>query len=149
MEDSLFAKPLIPRMGNLLAERITPDNKVGVDYVGPFHTKYGYVRQPTVVKSYACVFVSLAIKAVHIELVSDLTTDAFMSCLRRFVSRRRKPSLIMSDHGSNFIGADGELKALAEFLQNQRVQKEITDNGNSFPSAHHLLADYGKQESKR
>ena len=56
-------------------------NRVGVDYAGPFYVKYGYVRKPTLVKSYVCVFVSLSIKAVHLELVSDLSTEAFIACL--------------------------------------------------------------------
>ena len=114
-------------MGNLPMERITPDhpfNKVGVDYAGPFFVKHGYV---TVVKAYACVFVSLSIKAVHLELVSDLTSDAFISCLRRFIARRGKPSLIMSDKGSNFVGANRWLKELDQFLQLRKTQKEISE----------------------
>ena len=73
-------------MGDLPPERITPDRpfvNVGVDYAGPFYIKYGYVRKPTIVKAYACIFVSLSTKAVHLELVSDLTSDAFIACLRR------------------------------------------------------------------
>jgi len=63
--------------------------------LAPFFIKYGHVRKPTIVKSYICIFVSLTVKAVHFELVSDLTTDAFIACLRRFISRRGIPSLIM------------------------------------------------------
>ena len=47
------------------------------------------------------MFVSLSVKAVHLEL--DLTTEAFIACLRRFVARRGKPSLILSDHGQTFL----------------------------------------------
>ena len=59
--------------------RVTPDlvfDKNGVNYAGPFYIKYGCVRKPTIVKSYASVFVSLSVKAVHIELVLDLTAEA-------------------------------------------------------------------------
>ena len=72
-------------LGQLPIERVTPDlvfDKVDVDYAGPFHLKYGHVRKPTVVKklkSYAGVFVSLSVKAVHLELVSELTTKAFLT----------------------------------------------------------------------
>ena len=68
-------------LGQLL-ERVTPDllfDKVDVDYAGPFYIKYGHVRKPTVVKTYASVFVSLSVKAVHLELVSELTTEAFLA----------------------------------------------------------------------
>ena len=122
-------RPQPPLMGQLPSERVTPDlvfNRVGIDYAGPILTKYGYVRKPTLVKSYVCVFVSLSVKAVHLELVSDLTTEAFIACLRRFVARRGKPSLIFSDHGSNFIGASKQLKDLFEFLQRQESQQVIS-----------------------
>ena len=64
-----------------------------MDYAGPFYIKYGFVRKPTIVKAYVCIFVSLSVKATHLELVSDLT--AFTSCLRCFVAHCGKPSLIM------------------------------------------------------
>lgn len=123
-------RPQPPIMGQLPAERVTPDlvfNRVGVDYAGPIYVKYGYVRKPTLVKAYVCVFVSLSVKAVHLELVSDLTTEAFVACLRRFIARRGKPSLVWSDHGSNFVGASRHLKELTEFLQQQQSQEAISN----------------------
>ena len=54
----------------------------------PFFLKIGFVRKPTVVKAYVGVFVSLSMKAVHLELVSDLTTEAFLAALRRFIALR-------------------------------------------------------------
>ena len=95
-------------LGQLPIERVTLApvfDKVSGDYAGPFYIKYGFVCKPTVVKAYICVFVSLSVKAVHLELVSDLTTDAFLASLRRLIARRGKPSLIWSDHGTNFVGA--------------------------------------------
>ena len=117
-------------LGRLPIERVTPDlvfDKVGVDYAGPIYVKYGFVRKPTLVKVYICVFVSLSVKAVHLELVSDLTTEAFIASLRRFVSRRGKPSLMWSDHGTNFVGAARELKEYVEFLKLQKTQGVISD----------------------
>ena len=123
-------KPQPQMLGQLPIERITPGpifDKVGVDYAGPVFIKYGHTRKPTIVKAYVCVFVSLTVKAVHLELVSDLTTEAFIACLRRFVSRRGAPSLIWSDHGSNFVGAARELKSLFKFLRDQKTQHAISD----------------------
>jgi len=124
-------------LGQLPIERLTPGpvfDKVGVDYAGPLLIKYGHVRKPTIVKSYICVFVSLTVKAVHLELVSDLTTDAFIACLRRFISRCGIPSLIWSDHGTNFIGAARELKDLYKFLHSNQTQASVTD----FLSTHNV-----------
>ena len=104
----LSTKPKPPSLGQLPIERLTPGpifDKTGLDYAGPLLIKYGYVRKPTIVKAYVCVFVSLTVKSVHLELVTDLTSEAFLACLRRFIARRGYPSLLWSDHGSNFIGA--------------------------------------------
>ena len=77
-----------------------------------------------IVKAYICLFVSLSVKAVHLEPVSDLTTDV---ALRRFTAQRGKPSLILSDHGTNFAGATRELKEMYEFLNKQGTQGDISD----------------------
>ena len=72
-------KPRAQMLGQLSVERVMPGtvfDTVGVDFAGPIDVKFGSVRKPTVVKSYICVFVSLTVKAVHLESVSDLTTDA-------------------------------------------------------------------------
>ncbi len=124
------AKPIPPMMGQLPVDRITPGivfEKVGIDYAGPVYVKYGPVRKPTIVKSYICVFVSLAVKAVHLELVSDLTSQAFIACLRRFIARRGKPTIIMSDHGTNFVGANRELKEFVEFVNEKKSIKAISE----------------------
>ena len=53
------------------------------------------------------MFVAVSVKAVHLDVVSDLTSEAFITCLRGFVARRGKPHTC--DHGSNFVGASREL----------------------------------------
>ena len=124
------AKPQAQMLGQLPSERVSPGSVfqcVGVDYAGPILTKRGATRKPILDKSYVCVFVSLAVKAVHLEVVSDLTTAAFIATLRRFISRRGKPSSIWSDHGSNFIGSARELKELHEFLSDLKTQRDISE----------------------
>ena len=126
----LVTRPNPPTMGMLPTSRVTPGqvfDEVGVDFAGPVFTKYGHVRKPVIVKSYICVFVSLSVKAVHLELVSELTTEAFIACLRRFVSRRGKPQVIWSDNGTNFVGANRELSEIFNFLKQQVVQEKVSD----------------------
>lgn len=94
------ARPQHQLCGQLPLERVTPDivlNKVGLDYAGPLLLKLGSTRRPTNIKAYVCVFVSLSVKTVHLELVSDLTTPAFVACLCRFVARQGKPVLTWSE----------------------------------------------------
>lgn len=86
----------------------------GLDFAGPIITKTytgrsrGRYSNPTQ-KSYICIFVCMATKAVHVELVSDESTVAFIACLKRFVSRRGKCTDLYSDNGKNFEGANNEL----------------------------------------
>ena len=58
-------------------------------------------------------------------MISDLTTAAFIACLRRFIARRGKPVSIWSDHGSNFVGAARELNELFAFLKEQTSSDKI------------------------
>ena len=84
------------------------------DCVGkqPVLVKYRPVRKPCFTKGYIAVFVCLATKAVHLELVSDLTTSSFIATLRRFIGRRGIRSTIWSDHGMNFVRAEKEIHML-------------------------------------
>ncbi|XP_008182613.1 uncharacterized protein LOC103309303 [Acyrthosiphon pisum] len=102
-------------MADLPPARVLPSRPfahVGVDYAGPFLIKEGRRKQARSVKGYLALFVCMVIKAVHIEVVSDLTTDAFIAALHRFVSRRGLPSDIYSDCGTNFKGANRELQRM-------------------------------------
>ncbi|GFX03175.1 integrase catalytic domain-containing protein [Trichonephila clavipes] len=50
------------------------------------------------------------LKTVHIELVSDLTSQAFIAALKMFMARRGKCAKLFSDNGKNFVGASNEIK---------------------------------------
>lgn len=124
------AKPQPQLLGQLPIERVSPGfvfQKVGVDYARPIKVKYGMVCKPTVVKAYICIFVSLSINTVHLEAASDLTSEAFIATLRRFIARRGYPNLIWSDHGSNFVGDDREIREFHEFLKQQKTKRDISE----------------------
>ncbi|XP_062534704.1 uncharacterized protein LOC134203884 [Armigeres subalbatus] len=113
--------------GQLPQRRITPSKPftvTGVDYAGPVYLKPAHKRA-SAIKAYICVFVCFATKAVHIELVSSLSTAAFIAALRRFVSRRGRPTHMYSDNGKNFEGARNELRELHQLLQRERQSGEI------------------------
>ena len=48
---------------------------------------------------------------VHFESAKNLSTDAFILTLRRFISKRGNVQVIRSDNGTNFVGANKELKS--------------------------------------
>ena len=125
----IAGKPHPQLLGQLPRERLEPGfvfDQVGVDSAGPILTKSGSKRKPIITKGYICVFVSFSVKAVHIEPVTELTTAAFIAALRRFASRRGKPSRIWSDHGTNFVGAARELKDLYAHLSVAETQDCIS-----------------------
>lgn len=104
-------------MGNLPSSRLHTEyvfDNTAVDYAGPVMILNRKGRGGTLIKSYLCIFVCLAIKAVHIELVTDLSSTTFLAALDRFVARRGRPRTIYSDNGTCFVGACNEL---ARFLK--------------------------------
>ncbi|UYV67831.1 hypothetical protein LAZ67_5002175 [Cordylochernes scorpioides] len=78
---------------------------LGVDLAGPLYLKN---------KTKACIvlFTCAVFRAIHLELVTSLSTEAFIQALRRFIARRGRPTVIYSDNGTNFVGANNALKAL-------------------------------------
>ncbi|XP_043263933.1 uncharacterized protein LOC122404103 [Colletes gigas] len=115
----------------------------GVDYAGPFRVRDSAGRGKTAHKAYIAVFVCYATRAIHIELVHDYTTSAFLAALDRFIARRGVPSCIFSDNGTNFVGADRELRENFEAvyntpeMRNKCSQKGIKWKFNP-PSAPHF-----------
>ncbi|XP_043463977.1 uncharacterized protein LOC122499595 [Leptopilina heterotoma] len=116
-------------MDNLPKERVTQTRLfviTGVDYCGPFFIKEKKHRNRNKVKAYVAIFVCFATKACHIELVSDLTTETFIACLKRFFARRGKSSTIFSDNGTNFVGTNNELtKTLRELIDSENHKAEV------------------------
>ncbi|XP_050313663.1 uncharacterized protein LOC126748451 [Anthonomus grandis grandis] len=122
-------------MSDLPKERVVPSrpfSKVGVDFGGPFFIKASNLRRAKVEKGYIALFVCMATKAVHIELVSSLSTQAFLACLKRFIARRGLPTTIFSDHGTNFLGANNQIRELYSMLSSKATQNDIHNFSSSY-----------------
>ena len=95
-------------MGSLPSPRVNQYRTFlhsGVDYAGPFTLKAWKGRCNKQTKAYVAVFVCLSTKAIHIELVSDLSSECFLAAFKRFSSRRGRIQCLYSDQGTNFKGA--------------------------------------------
>ena len=131
-------------MGHLPLARVTVSHQfvnAGINYVGPFEIKSGNTWSKTTTKRYVALFICMATKAVHLELVSNLTSEAFIAALKWGLIDH-----LYSNNGSNFVGANRELKAFfksEEFLR--QVQQRHNFSGISFLQIHHILEDCGKQ----
>lgn len=135
------------QMGQLPVDRVQaarPFRSAGVDYAGPINLKASKGRGIKSFKGYICFFVCMASRAVHLEAVSDLTTGSFLAAFRRLVARRGYCARLSSDNGTNFRGADRELRemfsAASEFYQECRVQLAADGTEWTFipPSAPHF-----------
>ncbi|GFU83015.1 integrase catalytic domain-containing protein [Trichonephila clavipes] len=116
-------------MADLPAARVTAcrvSSQVGIDYCGPFQLKTFSEKCRQIRKVYVCVFICFTVKAIHLEIVSDLTTEAFLAALKRFVARRGRPIEIHSDNGRNFVGANNELRKILKALFKGKME-EIMD----------------------
>lgn len=114
-------------LGHLPKERVTPNypfSIVGTDYCGPFVLKDKEGRGFKTIKGYICLFICFSTRAIHLEPVTDLTTDAFILCLRNFASRRGMPKKFYSDNGRTYLGAKSELNELAQFLTKNKEELE-------------------------
>ena len=75
------------------------------------------------------MFTCLATRAVHLEVAWGLDTDRFLNALTRFTSRRGVPKEMISDNGTNFVGAVNELKELVDQLDKERIQRTTANKG--------------------
>jgi len=93
-----------------------------MDYGGPFVIKESRRRNARTLKVYLALFICMSVKAVHLEIVSDLTTDAYLAALDRFVARRGTPEHLYSDCGKNYVGAARKLKSI---FRDPTVQEQM------------------------
>jgi len=133
------AEPVKQKMSALPAERITPSppfTAVATDCFGPFVVK----QQRKEVKRYGVLFTCLASRAIHIEVVDDLSTDAFINALRCFIAIRGPIRKLYSDRGTNFVGAANEFSAAKVFANNQNFEWEFNT-----PHASHMGGVWERQ----
>ncbi|GBM42553.1 hypothetical protein AVEN_140270-1 [Araneus ventricosus] len=123
-------------MGDLPTDRVTPNhvfNVTGIDFAGPFFLKFKNQRKGILNKVYVVIYVCLCTKALHLDCVTDQTSDCFIASLKRFFGRRGKCAKILTDNSKTFVGADREIKilynhvnspdqCLSEFLTSESIE---------------------------
>nr|XP_053623742.1 uncharacterized protein LOC128682840 isoform X1 [Plodia interpunctella] len=132
-------------MGSLPHDRVNVCRvfqKVGLDFAGPIMIKQSRLRKALETKAYVCVFVCFATKAIHLELASDLRTETFLACLKRFIARRGLPTDIYSDNASTFKSASRQLNDLYKLKNCKDSQKEIHTFSSQNNISFHFLPCY-------
>ncbi|GFW68730.1 integrase catalytic domain-containing protein [Trichonephila clavipes] len=122
------AKPANQLSGQLPRDRITqspPFQVVGIDFTGAILVKDNQGTR----KSYVSLFTCAVTRAVHLELVSDMSTKCFLLALRRFLARRGNCKVIYSDNARTFKAAERELTYFANILKDSEFQSFVADKG--------------------
>ncbi|XP_071832390.1 uncharacterized protein [Apostichopus japonicus] len=137
------------KMADLPAYRLRPDegvfSRTGVDYFGPFEIKQGR----TLKKRYGVMFTCLSSRAVHIEVAHSLDTNSCIGALRRFMARRGHVRELYSDNGTNFVGANKELKSALQELDENQINRFASNHGLKWkfnpPAASHFGGVWERQ----
>ena len=97
------------------------------DYFGPCLIKEGR----KVLKRYGALFTCFVCRAIHIETANSLETDSFLNTLRRFIARRGPVREIRSDQGTNFVGAENELKLALQEMDSEKIKGYLKRNADA------------------
>ncbi|KAK0156275.1 hypothetical protein N1851_000422 [Merluccius polli] len=135
------AKPAVPKMADLPSARLRLFKpafySTGMDCFGPLEVKVGRRRE----KRWGIIFKCLTTRAVHLDLLTAIDTDAFLMALRRFIARRGTPAELFSDQGTNFKGGERELREafteISPALQEHLAPHKIAFHFNP-PAAPHF-----------
>ena len=130
------------KMAELPADRLKADEPpfscVGVDYFGPIDVKRGR----STVKRYGVIFTCLTSRAVHLEIAYSSDTDSCINAIRWFIARRGFVRSIRSDNGTNFVGAEREMREALQDLNDQRIHNSLLEKGVNWqfnpPAASHF-----------
>nr|XP_049699691.1 uncharacterized protein LOC110382053 [Helicoverpa armigera] len=102
-------------MGQIPEVRLKPTRPFkssGCDYMGPINLKFSTGRGAKTYKGYVCLFICMSTRAIHLEVVTDLSSKAFIAAFRRFTARRGHCQDLFSDNGTNFVGANRQLREM-------------------------------------
>ena len=122
-EGKPYRAPLPPPLPTFRVEESPPFAHTGVDFAGPLYVKKA---DGTTRKVWISLFTCCVTRAVHLDLISDLSTPTFLRCLKRFTARRGLPSKIISDNGKTFTAA---AKVIESVVCHGDVQQYLCDLG--------------------
>ena len=135
-------------MADLPKDRLTqvpPFTYIGVDYFGPFTTKQGRKEH----KRYGALFTCLVSRAVHIEIANSLETDSFLNALRHFIARCGPVREIRCDNGTNFVGAERELREALDEMNHDELTEKLRQQQIDWkfnpPAASHMGGVWERQ----
>ena len=139
------------KMADLPLDRLgsdAPFTYCGVDLFGPFLVK----ERRSELKRYGVLYTCFASRAIHIETTCSLETDTFLLSFRRFTARRGPVRSLHSDNGTNFVGADNELKRAFDEMDHSKIKAHLGERSCEWitwkrnpPTASHMGGVWERQ----
>ena len=120
-EGHAFAPPPPPPLPSFRVSKAPAFTYTGVDFAGPLYVKVSSCDASE--KVWICLYTCCVIRAIHLEIVTELTTQAFIRCFKRFTARRGIPVKILSDNRLTFKAAD---KMISSILNHPTVKEYFT-----------------------
>ncbi|XP_071150570.1 uncharacterized protein [Mytilus edulis] len=125
-EGGPYKMPLMPPLPKKRVNESAPFTYTGVDYFGPIFVKSDTGSK----KVWVCLYTCLVVRAIHMELMQDMSAEEFLLGFRRFIARWGIPKQIISDNGSQFKLASNTLEeAWNGVTVNSAVQTYMTNEG--------------------
>ena len=119
-----YRAPPPPPLPDIRVKEEPPFSFTGVDFAGPLHVRsFGLTNSK---KVWICLFTCLVTRAVHLDVVTDLSTETFVRCLKRFSARRGIPRKFLSDNAKTFKSAARFIEAV---LNEGAVQGHLSGRG--------------------
>ena len=126
----LEAKAETQFMANLPRSRLEPFTPpfyyTACDYFGPYKDK---ISRNKTAKHYGVIFTCLNTRGVHLEVAVDYSTMEFIQTLRRFFAIRGQPALMLSDNGSQLVGAERELREMIKGWNIKQLKEFNAEKG--------------------
>ena len=112
-----------------------PFQRTGIDYAGPISVRLTKTRGKGTLKGYICVFICTVTRAVHLKLVEDYSSEAFIAALHRFTARRGHCKYLYSDKGITFVSADTQLTQMLSESSSfySKVSQQLADEDTTWP----------------
>jgi hypothetical protein len=110
-EGKPYALPAAPPLPDFRIQQQPPFTSTGVDFAGPLYVKDSK-KGKTLAKTWIALYTCAVTRALHLELVSSMTSESFLLCFRGFCARRGLPKRMISDNAKTFVTASRRLKAL-------------------------------------
>ena len=118
-----FQAPGPPPLPPIRLSEMPPFTNTGVDFAGPLYCRERGSKMPS--KSYISLYTCASTRAVHLELVPDMTAVSFTNSIIRFVSTRGIPHVIISDNAKTFKKTAEDMNCL---ITRSPTQEFVEDN---------------------